>query len=43
MFLLIPQADIMNLIYIKPLGPMGDFFKPCPGRAKAGFKKSPSE
>ncbi|VVM23398.1 hypothetical protein BSPWISOXPB_110, partial [uncultured Gammaproteobacteria bacterium] len=19
---------------------MGDFFKPCPGRAKAGFKKS---
>jgi hypothetical protein len=23
-------------------GPMGDFFKPCPSRAKAGFKKSPS-
>jgi DNA polymerase-3 subunit epsilon len=22
--------------------PMGDFFKPCPSRAKAGFKKSPS-
>jgi hypothetical protein len=21
---------------------MGDFFKPCPSRAKAGFKKSPS-
>jgi hypothetical protein len=20
---------------------MGDFFKPCPSRAKAGFKKSP--
>ena len=22
--------------------PLGDFFKPCPSRAKAGFKKSPS-
>jgi hypothetical protein len=22
--------------------PIGDFFKPCPSRAKAGFKKSPS-
>jgi hypothetical protein len=22
--------------------PMGDFFKPCPSRTKAGFKKSPS-
>jgi dihydrodipicolinate reductase len=22
---------------------MGDFFKPCPSRAKAGFKKSPRE
>jgi hypothetical protein len=22
--------------------PMGDFFKPCPSRSKAGFKKSPS-
>jgi hypothetical protein len=21
---------------------MGDFFKPCPSRAKAGFKKSPN-
>ncbi|VVH65314.1 hypothetical protein BSPLISOX_2510, partial [uncultured Gammaproteobacteria bacterium] len=21
---------------------MGDFFKPCPSKAKAGFKKSPS-
>jgi protoporphyrinogen oxidase len=21
--------------------PLGDFFKPCPSRAKAGFKKSP--
>jgi hypothetical protein len=24
------------------LNPLGDFFKPCPSRAKAGFKKSPS-
>jgi hypothetical protein len=22
--------------------PIGDFFKSCPSRAKAGFKKSPS-
>jgi hypothetical protein len=22
--------------------PISDFFKPCPSRAKAGFKKSPS-
>jgi hypothetical protein len=22
--------------------PIGDLFKPCPSRAKAGFKKSPS-
>jgi hypothetical protein len=36
--------DIVPLFtdFQKYLYQMGDFFKPCPSRAKAGFKKSPS-
>jgi hypothetical protein len=39
---------LLRLLYLKinahnlNFCPMGDFFKPCPSRAKAGFKKSPS-
>jgi hypothetical protein len=33
------QSQVLEFLQNQALG---DFFKPCPSRAKAGFKKSPS-